>query len=83
MYKLIISPQAKKELKKIKEEFEVPIKLAFEEIKENPQTGKPLERDLSGKLSYKVNVYRIIYKINEKDKIVNILSAGHRSMVYN
>lgn len=83
MYRLIISPQAKKELKKLKEEFEIPIKLAIEELKEDPQIGKPLERDLSGKLSYKVSVYRIIYRVNERDKIVNILSAGHRSMIYN
>ncbi len=41
MYRLIISPQAQKELKKIKKEFEIPIKLAIEELKEDPLLGKP------------------------------------------
>ncbi len=83
MYKIIISPQAKKELKKLKEFDEFAIKLAIEEIREDPFIGKPLSRDLIGRLSYRVGGYRIIYKINEKDRIVNVLSAGHRGTIYN
>ena len=81
MYRLIISPQAQKELKKIKKAHQLPIRLLIEEIREEPQLGKSLSRNLKGKLSYRLGVYRIIYKVNQKDGIINIISAGHRSKI--
>ena len=82
MYKLIVSPHAQKELKKIKKIYERAISAALEDIREDPYISKPLIEELIGKYTYKVGVYRIIYKINNKDKIVNILTAGHRARVY-
>lgn len=83
MYRLIISPEAQKELKRLKKIDELPIKLALDEIKEDPLAGKPLSRELNKRFSYRVGVYRIIYKVNPVDKVINILSAGHRSIAYN
>lgn len=82
MYKLIISPQAQQELKRIKKTHQIAINLVFQDIKETPLIGKPLTRELTGKFSYRVGVYRIIYKLNKKDKLVYILTAGHRATVY-
>lgn len=83
MFRLKITPQAKSQLKQIyKEHQKLAISIAFEEIKDDPYLGKPLSRKLEGKFSYKVGTYRIIYKINKKDKIVYILTAGHRSTIY-
>ncbi len=82
MYRLIISPQAKKELKKIKKTYTVAVRLAFAEIKEDFSIGKPLTRDLTGRYSYRVGTYRIIYQVNQKDHVIYILTAGHRSSVY-
>ena len=83
MYKIEITSRAKKQLKQVSRNYEkIAINNAFEEIKEDPHIGKPLSRELTGKFSYRVGVYRIIYSINRKDKIVYILFAGHRSIVY-
>lgn len=82
MYKLIVAPRAKKELKKIKKIYESAISEAFQAIKEDPYTGKPLTEEFSGKFTYRVSIYRIIYTIDEKDKVVKILAAGHRGKVY-
>ena len=83
MYKLEITETAKIQLKRIKKTYEQnAINNAFSEIKEDPFIGKPLSRELTGKFSYRVGRYRIIYKINYKDMIVRILTAGHRSTVY-
>lgn len=82
MYRLIISPKAQKQLKSIKQNHQLAVKLAVEDIKENPTLGKSLIRELIGKFSYRVGIYRIIYKVNEKDKIINILTARHRGDVY-
>lgn len=83
MYRIIISPRAKQELKKIEKLYRQAAAEAIDEIKENPFSGKPLTRELTGKFSYKISVFRIIYKINKKDKNISILTAGHRSIVYN
>lgn len=82
MYKVIITPQAKHELKTIARLYKKAIILAIDELQEDPYVGKPLKRELIRKYSYKVGVYRIIYTINKKDKKVFILTAGHRSIIY-
>lgn len=83
MYKLEITATAKIQLKQIEKIYEQnAINNAFREIKEDPFVGKPLSRELTGRFSYRVGIYRIIYKINYKDKIVRILTAGHRAIVY-
>ncbi len=83
MYKLAITPQAQKELKRLKKADELPVKLALEDIKEDPMLGKPLDRELIGRFSYRIGVYRIIYLVNQQDKIIIILTADHRGRVYN
>lgn len=83
MYKLIISAEAKRELKKMKWVYQEAIVAALEEIRHDPYVGKPLMRELLGKYSYRVGMYRIIYKIKESDKTVLVFTAGHRATVYN
>lgn len=82
MYRLVISPQAQKELKIIKKAYRQAIKLALEEVRDDPLLGKPLGRELAGRFSYKLGVYRIIYKVDYQDKIINVMSAGHRRKIY-
>ncbi len=82
MYKLRISSKAEKEIKKISHPHQKAIILSLTEIKDNPFLGKPLTRELTGRFSFRVGLYRIIYKVNMKDKIIDILTAGHRSTVY-
>lgn len=82
MYKLLLSAQARKELKKLKKLHQAAIISALEEIKEDPLVGKPLTRELTGRFTYRVGIFRIIYKVNIQDKLVQIITAGHRSNIY-
>lgn len=82
MYQIIIAPQAQKELKVIKKSYGQSISLALQEIKEAPNIGKPLSKQLIGRFSYRVGTYRIIYKVDQKDKIITVISAGHRASIY-
>lgn len=82
MFKLHISRKAEKQIKLLKKDFQVEIIQALSDIGDDPLLGKPLDRDLNGRFSYRFRVYRIIYQINQKDRVVNILSAGHRAKVY-
>jgi len=83
IYKLNLSKETRKELKVIRNMYgEQRINDALSEISEYPFMGKPLTRELTGSFSYRIGVYRIIYKINEKEKLVDIITAGHRATVY-
>lgn len=83
MFELRISKRVEKQIKILKKEYQVEIIDALTEIKEDPLLGKPLDRDLNGRFSYRFASYRIIYKIDQKDKVVEILWAEHRGRVYN
>ena len=82
MYQIIIAPKARKGLKTITKIYRKGIAEAIDSLKDDPYLGKPLTRELTGKYSYKIGIYRIVYKINEKDKVVYIITAGHRATVY-
>lgn len=84
MYKIVISKKAEKQIKRVsKLHHQEALNEIFLEIKEDPLIGKPLGEELTGRYSYRAGVYRILYLINSKDKKVTILSAKHRSVVYN
>jgi mRNA interferase RelE/StbE len=82
MYKIIVAPEAKKGLKTIAKIYRKGIVEAIDSLKDDPYLGKPLTRELTGKYSHKIGVYRVIYKINENDKAVYVISAGHRATIY-
>lgn len=83
MYKLLISPKAEKDLKRLKIDHQKAVLEALVEISDDPFVGKPLTRELTGRFSLRVGVYRIIYLVNRKDKIVHVFTAGLRSVIYN
>ena len=82
MYKIRVASRVEKEIKKLSYPHQKAIILAITEIEEDPFLGKPLVRELTGRFSFRVGVYRIIYKVNRKDKIIDILTVGHRATVY-
>lgn len=82
MFRLLISTRAQRRLKQLKQNHQEAILSALEEIKENPFIGKPLTRELTGRFSFRVGVYRIIYKVGRNDKTVRVLNAGHRNDIY-
>lgn len=83
MFKIKLTAKAKRELKNLSQLDKLRVGEIIEELKEYPFIGKPLSRELVKRFSYRVGIYRVIYKVNQEDKIVEILSAGHRGVVYN
>ncbi|KKR86848.1 MAG: Addiction module toxin, RelE/StbE family [Candidatus Curtissbacteria bacterium GW2011_GWA1_41_11] len=82
-YELIVSPKAESQLKKISRNHQKVLIETFGEIIENPLLGKPLGRELTGRFSLRVGVYRLVYKIDQIDKKAIVLMIGHRGKVYN
>ena len=50
---------------------------------ENPrQVGHPLQRELAGLWSARRGAYRVIYEIDEDERVVDVLRIEHRSDIY-
>jgi mRNA-degrading endonuclease RelE of RelBE toxin-antitoxin system len=50
---------------------------------DNPhRVGKPLARDLGGYHSARRGAYRVIYRIDETERVVHVVRIDHRADVY-
>ncbi|MBN2060019.1 MAG: type II toxin-antitoxin system RelE/ParE family toxin [Deltaproteobacteria bacterium] len=81
-FRLLYSETSRNQVKKLHPRLRPIIKSKIEEIKEDPYTGKFLEKELAGYVSFRAKRYRIIYKILEKEKVVQIHYIGHRKDIY-
>lgn len=81
-YKLLYSETSRNLIRKLHPQLKPVIKSKIEKIKEAPHLGKPLENELAGYLSLRAKRYRIIYKIDDIKKTIQIHYVGHRKDVY-
>jgi mRNA interferase RelE/StbE len=81
-YCLVIPKKVQKEIDRIDKKYKVKVLLALKILEEEPYTGKKLEGEYSGKRSYRVWPYRIIYEIRKKELIILIIHIGHRQSAY-
>ena len=58
------------------------IKTALQTLLEDPCRGKSLRDELLGLRSYRTKRYRIIYRINEREKLLEIVAIGPRRNIY-
>ena len=82
MYGLIISGSAMKQIKRLPPKYQKSAIESLKDLKENPLLGKALMRELKGRFSFQFGSYRIIYKINKKEKRVEVLAVRHRKYAY-
>ncbi len=86
MYKLILSPEVIKQLKKLDKSVSRKIINWLEKNVENSEDprhhAKPLQHDFKGLWRYRIGNYRVIVEIEDDKLIVVALDAGHRSTIY-
>jgi len=83
MYKVIISKTAKNQIEKLSQRYKESALESLADLKENPFLGKALVRELKGRFSFQFGPYRIIYKINKREKRIEVLAVRHRKFAYN
>jgi len=81
-FKLIYSETSLNQIKKLQPHLKPTVKAKIEHINANPYSGKLLEKELSGYLSSRAKRYRIIYKVEEDTKTIEIHYVGHRKDIY-
>ena len=81
-FKLSYSETCLNQIKKLHPSLKPIVKAKIEYISANPYTGKLLEKELSGYLSFRAKRYRIVYKVEEDSKTIEIYYVGHRKDIY-
>ena len=81
-YQLLYSETSRKQIRKLHPQIKPFVKSKIEKLQENPFSGKWLEKELSGYLSLQAKRFRVIYKIRDDDKTVEIHHVGHRKDIY-
>lgn len=79
---VILSENAAKHLKRLPKSEKSKIEKKLLKLRENPYSGKKLSGELDKFRSLKAWPYRIIYAINESEKIVEISDILHRQGAY-
>ena len=82
-YQVRVPKKVQKEITKLPERIQQQVINALKKLKENPRLGVPLKEDLKGYWSYHIGrAYRIVYRIDNAEKIVWINRVRHRKHAY-
>ena len=81
-YQILYSETSRKQIRRLHPQIKPAIKSSIEKLQENPFTGKWLEKEIAGYLSIRMKRFRIIYKIDEDDRNIEIHHVGHRKDIY-
>ena len=81
-YRLVYEPNARQLLRRLPPDLKPSVKQAIESLRTNPYAGKELKLELAGYRSLRSRRYRIVYRIVEETRTVEILYFGVRADVY-
>lgn len=82
---IVIDPQAKRDLKKLKRTHNSLLPRIIHEIdslSSSPYEGKLLSGSKAGCYSLRVGDYRIIYEVHPHKSALHIIRVGHRREIY-
>lgn len=82
---MTVSPAAERNLKSVARRERRTYERVMVAIRDLARDQRPRgARKLSGRDSYRVRVgdYRVIYLVNDEERIVTVLGVGHRREVY-
>ena len=84
VYEIEITPEGLRHLNRLPEKVRVAVlETIFGSIAENPKrAGKPLVGELEGLYSARRGEFRVIYEIDEANRIVLVHRAQHRRSAY-
>ena len=81
-FKIRFTPEAAGLFSKLHSENKKLIKFALNELRQTPYSGHDLQEELSGFKSYSSKRYRILYKVNDEEYIIDVYYIGRRKDIY-
>ena len=82
-WRVVVMPPARREFDRLPISVAAAVLETLDAIAENPRRlGKPLMLQHEGCFSARRGPYRIIYELDDAERIVRVLAIGHRRDVY-
>ncbi|MDR0733603.1 MAG: type II toxin-antitoxin system RelE/ParE family toxin [Dysgonamonadaceae bacterium] len=83
MYKVVVSVEAKRVLGKLQTKYRKNMEEAIDSLENNPRPfGYKKLKNYDNNYRIRVGVYRVIYRIEDRELIVEVIKIEHRSKVY-
>jgi mRNA interferase RelE/StbE len=84
MYHVELGREARRFFERANASLQRRLDRCFDLLKADPRAGnaKPLAGKLTGHYRYRVGDYRVVYRIDERQRLVFILKIAHRSKAY-
>jgi len=82
MYRVILHKSATKKIAKLPKDLRGRIFAAIDLLSVNPYAGKRLHGELEGSCRLRIGDFRIVYDVNENNKVVIIHAIGSRGDIY-
>ncbi|HXV64690.1 MAG TPA: type II toxin-antitoxin system mRNA interferase toxin, RelE/StbE family [Vicinamibacteria bacterium] len=76
------TPEAAGRIRRLHPDIKKHIRTAIDGVLESPLGGHALQNELSGLRSYRVGNYRVIYRIHDTERAIEILLVGPRRDIY-
>ena len=83
-YGVTWSPTAQRDLRRLPEKVATAVvEFVYGSLADNPRrVGRPLHLELTGSHAARRGSYRVVYRIDDADRLVRIQTVEHRSDVY-
>ncbi len=81
-YRVRYTPEAAGRIRKLHPEVKQEIREAIRTLRDAPLTWHLLQQELFGYRSCRMRTYRIIYRLNDDDRTIDVVFVGPRRNVY-
>ena len=81
-YRILYSETSRRQIEKLHPDLKSVIRSKLDKLRIDPFDGKRLERELSGYRSLSAKRFRIIYRVNDESRSLEIHYIGHRRDIY-
>ncbi|HVG09416.1 MAG TPA: type II toxin-antitoxin system RelE/ParE family toxin [Thermoanaerobaculia bacterium] len=85
MHQILLTDSALRFYERAERSLQLRLDRCFEQLRANPHAHPNIKRlrgKLSGRFRYRIGDYRVIYRLEEGDRVVIVLLIEHRSEVY-
>jgi len=81
-FEVVVSQEVFKAMRRLPKSSRRAVIEAVESLADEPRAGKPLTAELAGVWSLRRGDYRILYRIHDSARRIEIARVGHRRDVY-
>ena len=81
-FRLVLRSPAAEAIRHLPPDIKRAVKSAVRVLRTNPAAGEPLQGELEGLWKYRVRRYRLVYKVDRRKSVVDIVAVGQRRTIY-